>query len=343
MNDYGLKAFQEAAEMELNDSITEVGIMRLERNYVPAMSRLAFQLAETISSNNTRNITDAFESCINKAEIISRAISEIVDESEFSRASQLIFLKLGVGVGIASTLKKFGCNVCEVSSQLSTQTETLKQSIDKLMVSIDGVRYLYNGTEEQLETDLTIRQSVTEFLNAYLVALRSGLSLWKARAELPTTVGPEAAEVLESVMMEVFHEQVDEVFTEKANIDGDMKPIIKALNAKGYKTKYSSSGHPGIMSKHDRDNDKVREGNLYIDARIMFDGDYKFPSAPKWWVWRTVDGNDYLDVKEIYLKDGETASKAKYEWKAKYMATLKTWVDDLPPAKVEKVVSDSDK
>ena len=121
--------------------------------------------------------------------------------------------------------------------------------------------------------------------------------------------------------------------TEAANIDKDMKPIIEKLNKKGYKTKYSCAGHPGSFSKKDSNHDNVSYGRRYSYAHIMFDGNYNFPGAPKHWYFRTVDGKDYLDIREPHVSDAKHRnSEDGAEWKDKYMDTLKTWVDNLPSA-----------
>ena len=121
--------------------------------------------------------------------------------------------------------------------------------------------------------------------------------------------------------------------TEAANIDKDMKPIIEKLNKKGYKTKNSCAGHPGSFSKKDTNHDNVSYGRRYSYAHIMFDGNYNFPGAPKHWYFRTVDGKDYLDIREPHVNDAKQRnSEDGTEWKDKYMDTLKTWVDNLPSA-----------
>lgn len=124
----------------------------------------------------------------------------------------------------------------------------------------------------------------------------------------------------------------DQEYTcEAANIDSEIKEVIDKLNAKGYKTKYSSAGHTQLRKKSDIDDNGVYYGKLYSDARIMFDSDYEFPKAPKYWVWKTVDDKDYLDIIPIPYnpKDG-TPEEAFSKWKVNYMGTLRTWVDNLP-------------
>lgn len=144
---------------------------------------------------------------------------------------------------------------------------------------------------------------------------------------------------VESVV-DFYHE--NEYMMEAANIDGDMKSIIETLNRKGYKTKYSCAGHPGSYSKKDGDKDHIAYGKRYSTAHIMFDGNYNFPSAPKHWYFKTVEGKDYLDVREPHEPDTKRTDKEKnYQWKDNYMGTLKTWVDNLPPAKeTEKILVD---
>lgn len=130
------------------------------------------------------------------------------------------------------------------------------------------------------------------------------------------------------------------VIREAANIDPEIQAVIEVLNNKGYTTKYSSAGHTHLRKKEDKERDGVYYDRLYSDARIMFAGDYKFPAAPKHWVWKKVDDKDYLDIVPAKYnpdKDG-SPDKAFENWKAKYMETLRTWADNLP----NRVKSDKD-
>ena len=130
------------------------------------------------------------------------------------------------------------------------------------------------------------------------------------------------------------------VIREAANIDPEIQAVIEVLNNKGYTTKYSSAGHTHLRKKEDKERDGVYYDRLYSDARIMFAGDYKFPPAPKHWVWKKVDDKDYLDIVPAKYnpdKDG-SPDKAFENWKAKYMETLRTWADNLP----NRVKSDND-
>ena len=129
------------------------------------------------------------------------------------------------------------------------------------------------------------------------------------------------------------------VMLEARNPDEGMQPILSKLHEKGYKTKYSCSGHKDSGSK-DRNDDGIVNGKLASAARIMLNGDYDFRDPPKHWGFKTVDGKDYLYVLQ-YSNDGKNPD-AFDEWKNKYMASLDRWVDSLPNAKKEdnKVVED---
>ena len=130
------------------------------------------------------------------------------------------------------------------------------------------------------------------------------------------------------------------IMLEARNPDEGMQPILSKLHDKGYKTKYSCTGHKDSGSK-DRNDDGIVNGKLASAARIMFNGDYDFPDPPKHWGFKTVDGKDYLYVLQ-YSNDGKNPD-AFDEWKNKYMASLDRWVDSLPNAKKEdnKVVEDT--
>ena len=127
--------------------------------------------------------------------------------------------------------------------------------------------------------------------------------------------------------------KINYLLFEAANIEGEIKPIIDKLNSMGYKTKYSSPGHIKLRKKEDKFRDGNYYGKLYSDARIMFDGRYNFPSAPKYWMWKKVDGNDYLDIVPIdYNEKDGTPDEAFKKWKDAYMQSLKNFVDTLKPA-----------
>ena len=120
---------------------------------------------------------------------------------------------------------------------------------------------------------------------------------------------------------------------EAATIEPEIRDIISELNRKGYKTKYSSPGHRHLRKKEDAEPDGVYYGKLYSDARVMFDGKFNFPAAPKYWFWRDVEGNSYLDIRPVIYneKDG-TPDEAFAKWKTDYMNSLRNWVAKLKPA-----------
>lgn len=124
---------------------------------------------------------------------------------------------------------------------------------------------------------------------------------------------------------------------EKAGLEAEMKPVVDALNSKGFKVKYASPGHTKLRKKEDQEPDGVYKNKLYSDARIMFDGKYNMGKAPKYWHWRDVDGCDYLDITpEPYNEEDGTPDEAFTKWKSKYMESLKNWVSDLGKEKKKK-------
>ena len=126
--------------------------------------------------------------------------------------------------------------------------------------------------------------------------------------------------------------------SEAADIDLDMKGIVKILNEKGYKVKYSCGGHPASPKKEDRDRNNVYYGKLYTTARIVFDGKYKFQVAPKGWHFNPVTEKNSpprtsLYVDEITYNDKKgSGNQAFLAWKNKYMSALRTWVSQIPDA-----------
>ena len=117
-----------------------------------------------------------------------------------------------------------------------------------------------------------------------------------------------------------------------------MKGIVKILNEKGYKVKYSCGGHPASPKKEDRDRNNVYYNKLYTTARIVFDGKYKFQVAPKGWHFNpTTEKNTpprtslYADEVTYNDKRG-SGNQAFLAWKNKYMSALRTWVSQIPNA-----------
>lgn len=130
-----------------------------------------------------------------------------------------------------------------------------------------------------------------------------------------------------------FFDEEEDIFTEsKKDIDEDIKDVIDKLNEKGYITKYSCSGHPSGRVKKDVFRDGVLHKKLYSTARVVFAKDYDFSTAPKHWELKVLDE----DKSAIYVKPptykitNGLPVDAFNKWKAKYMNSLRTWVDKLP-------------
>ena len=150
----------------------------------------------------------------------------------------------------------------------------------------------------------------------------------KESVDLPSNVFVELTDLYESGAIDL--ETYMDCYLEAKKPDDGMMEILDTLNRKGYKTKYSCSGHKRSF-KEDRNDDGVINGKLTSGARIMFMDDYEFPDPPKHWGWKTVDGKDYLYVISVsHNADKVDSDKAFDAWKNKYMASLKRWVDSLP-------------
>ena len=156
--------------------------------------------------------------------------------------------------------------------------------------------------------------------------------------------------VAESAQSEFFSSGENEMFTEGAdsehnpNIDDDIKPIIKMLNEKGYKTIASCSGHPSARRKDDRYRDGIRYGKLYSGARIVFDKDYDLPNVPEGWTKKIMEEDHrigiYVVAPRFKIIDG-LPEKNYTNWKRRYMRSLEKWAKELP--KVGEVKETGDK
>lgn len=148
-------------------------------------------------------------------------------------------------------------------------------------------------------------------------------------------IQPQPAEIEEAAVISFDESEDSEFMTESTEkIDDDIKPMIVKLNEKGYKTKYSCSGHPSARFKKDKFRDGILYDKLYSSARIVFDGTYDI-SAPNHWKKKTLnDGKNtaiYVKAPQFKIVDG-LPKDAFYKWKDKYMNALEKWVDDLPKA-----------
>lgn len=152
--------------------------------------------------------------------------------------------------------------------------------------------------------------------------------------EAPKTEGiPEPIKFETSTYVDALSSFVNEA----ANIDPAIKDIIAALNDKGYNTRYSSAGHFKLRKKEDREPDGVYHGKLYSDARVQFKGTFHFGAAPKYWFWKKVDGDDYLDVVPLIYNDKDgTPDEAFAKWRTNYLNSLDTWAKKLPSAESKK-------
>ena len=164
----------------------------------------------------------------------------------------------------------------------------------------------------------------------------------KESVEMSSNVFVELTNLYESGAIDL--ETYMDCYLEAKKPDDGMMEILDTLNRKGYKTKYSCTGHKRSF-KEDRNDDGVINGKLTSGARIMFMDDYEFPDPPKHWGWKTVDGKDYLYVIAVsHNADKIDSDKAFDAWKNKYMASLKRWVDSLPDqAEADQVIKNKAK
>lgn len=159
-----------------------------------------------------------------------------------------------------------------------------------------------------------------EYVDSYIVKFDS--SFKRRLNKNKKTVKKESADMYDNDYI---------VLNEGNNIDKEIANVIAILNAKGFKTKYSSAGHTQLRKKDDRDRDGVYYDKLYTDARIMFQDDFRFPTPPKHWKIKNVDGCDYLQpIPRRYNEKDGTPDEAFAKWKAEYMQTLRTWANNLP-------------
>ena len=204
-------------------------------------------------------------------------------------------------------LKKFADEIDDAEDKLKDQSDIFKKFNNRLSISDRYLMRMYS-----MDCDDTFDQKLKDYKDM---------------------IEKSVVEHLSTESVEYINEMYESMITE-ADIDDDMKPIIKALNRKGYKTLASSSGHPDLIAKDDEDKDGVRDGRYYSDARLAFDGKYNFGKAPKYWYWKKLKTNasdvDYLDLEQM---DSDNA-KDRAEWKKNYMASLKEWVDELPAIEV---------
>lgn len=164
-------------------------------------------------------------------------------------------------------------------------------------------------------------------------SLESGIDGIFNSLDLTTKIDEEEKEDIPVIEGYCFFDPDEDIFSESTkDIDEDIKEVIDTLNKKGYITKYSCSGHPSGRFKKDVFRDGVLHKKLYSTARVVFAKDYDFPSIPKYWELKVLDE----DKSAIYVKPptykitNGLPKDAFTKWKAKYMNSLRTWVDKLP-------------
>lgn len=207
------------------------------------------------------------------------------------------------------------------------KVESTEESVDNMT---DELSYTY----ENAETEVTV-------LKGQIV---------EAKAMYESTSDPRYSNMVVglSYKLEKAEKVLEEVeklvATEAANMEDEIKPIVKKLEDKGYMVKYASPGHHKLRRKEDQEPDGVYHGKLYSDARIMFEEDYKFSDSkcPKYWHWRIVDGCSYLDITPLtYKEEDGTPNECFAKWKVNYMNALRSFVDDLDSKDSNKEIKES--
>ena len=212
--------------------------------------------------------------------------------------------------------------------------ENIKKIEEKIKIMKEGL----NPAEKVAFTGFTSKaQGVyNKYTSQAVKEITNSEDADDAEATLIDIVDQENAEIAKmypKYLEDYLEESVSDYYSEAANIDKEMQKYIDKLNDKGYKTLYSSPGHDNIRAKEDPNKDGVYYGKIYNDARLMFDEDYDFGDAPKYWHWRQVDGKSYLDITPITFKGDEGSRDKQYaEWKEKYLKSLDEWIDELPDA-----------
>lgn len=148
-------------------------------------------------------------------------------------------------------------------------------------------------------------------------------------------VQPDDNTVEESAVVAFGEEEPLEMFSETSKeIDEDIKDVIDTLNEKGYKTKYSCSGHPSARFKKDRYRDGILNDKIYSTARIVFDGIYEITPPRHWKKKNLNDGKDtalYVVAPRFKIVDG-LPKESFGKWKDRYMNSIRNWVEKLPNA-----------
>lgn len=227
-----------------------------------------------------------------------------------------------LGINMVASIGVLFYELYRIVNALNANLQEAKKN--KTGVGIDILNGIYNKA-------LTVVRKMEADLDKYSDEVKKAkkeAATKESVDEDPLTFYKEITAMYESgeISLDVYTDW----YTEAKKPDDGIMDILATLNRKGYKTKYSCSGHKRSF-KEDRDDNGVINGKLTSGARIMFKGDYEFPDPPKHWGWKNVDGKDYLYVlPKSHNADKIHADKAFDAWKNKYMASLKRWADSLP-------------
>ena len=295
---------------------------------------------------------------------VLRGIKETYKEKGFT-PEMLNMYKQKI-VGSISTMEDTADRIIKQANEMKSKQKAVTESASDTLSSLDS------GSMESYFADVEIGKSYTESVDsekadvmtedvdptgmssAERSYLESGMDEI-AKLSRDAGINDYAKNngdfyVSESAQSEFFSSGENEMFTEGAdsehnpNIDDDIKPIIKMLNEKGYKTIASCSGHPSARRKDDRYRDGIRYGKLYSGARIVFDKDYDLPNVPEGWTKKTMEEDHrigiYVVAPRFKIIDG-LPEKNYTNWKRRYMRSLEKWANELP--KVGEVKETGDK
>ena len=127
----------------------------------------------------------------------------------------------------------------------------------------------------------------------------------------------------------------DQYFSESDDVKivpNDIEPMVKKLENKGYKVKYSSPGYSNTRFDNDKNGDGVINSKLVSTARIIFERNYRFDNTPQGWEWKVLENQ----AKALYVKpytyneDQGSKKDAFNKWQKFYLSTLSEWIDKLP-------------
>ena len=127
----------------------------------------------------------------------------------------------------------------------------------------------------------------------------------------------------------------DQYFSESDNIKSvpdKIEPMVKKLENKGYKVKYSSPGYSNTKFDNDRNKDGVINGKLVSTGHVVFEKNYHFDNTPQGWEWKVLhNGFKALYVKPYTYNEKNGSEKEAFDkWQSFYLSGLSDWIDKLP-------------